>query len=412
MDYPYKDDKVWLMGFDNDLNFLFDPYGLKESRQSLTIEPYLYKSSPGIVSLYEYYVGPGYCSVLMLFNANGELIEEKDITASEDEHFSIISLKRKNHTNVFLFNSMGYVSIIDQNFNLTRWHRLPYRFRGRLKPIDVESDGTDEFIFKAPNQQQLIITKSDELKRPVYFDLLNQIHRFRFVYSIKRVKGKSPFLFIQNDKNWYILHFHGNKLFQLRFLFYLGVYTSILLVILFLNMLLKIRERKKQELFRKIASLQIKSINNQVDPHFTFNALNSISALVLKEDKTKANDYITKFSSLIRNSLMNSDKISLPLKEEVEFVNNYLEIQKMRFQGRLNYLINVDDEHLLRKEVPKLVIQTHVENAIKHGLRPKKQDGLVEINITNPNKYLQISIKDNGIGREAAKKYSKLSTGK
>ncbi len=154
--------------------------------------------------------------------------------------------------------------------------------------------------------------------------------------------------------------------------------------------------------------MQLKTLRNQLNPHFLFNALNSIRALIDLEPKT-AKVAITELSNLLRKSLVLGDKIFIHLEQELEIVHHYLELEKMRFEERLNYQIVVSDNSLFTENIPPFLIQNLVENAIKHGLSQSidggtilinidKMDGEILIEITNPG-HLKTD-KDTGIGIE------------
>ena len=170
---------------------------------------------------------------------------------------------------------------------------------------------------------------------------------------------------------------------------------------------------EKLESEKKIAELQLISIRNQIDPHFTFNAMNSIASVILKDDKEKAYSFFVKLSNLIRQVLTSGDKITRTLAEELVFVQNYLEIEKLRFRDSFQFTINIIQPVNLDQEVPKMVIHTYAENALKHGLLSKKEDaGVLVITIGEEGNKLHIEIEDNGIGREKAKEIGEKSTGK
>ena len=154
------------------------------------------------------------------------------------------------------------------------------------------------------------------------------------------------------------------------------------------------------------------AIKNQVDPHFTLNTLNTISSLYGKGENKEAYKYMTKLSRLMLLVLNESDQISSTLKAEVEMIKSYIELQLIRFRDIFTYTIDWDEERLGEREVPRMLIHTFTENAIKHGLRLKNKDGLLKIKITEKNKYLYIVIEDNGVGREAAAHDKSLSSGK
>ncbi|HNX86969.1 MAG TPA: histidine kinase [Bacteroidales bacterium] len=171
--------------------------------------------------------------------------------------------------------------------------------------------------------------------------------------------------------------------------------------------------REKLESEKKIAELQLLAIRNQIDPHFTFNAINSIASVIMKDEKEKAYSFFVKLSNLIRQVLTSGDKVTRTLAEEINFVQNYLEIEKLRFRDSFRYQINLVQPVNLSQEVPKMVIHTYAENALKHGLL-NKTDGPGELLITireNGNR-LHLEIEDNGIGREKAKELGEKSTGK
>ena len=100
--------------------------------------------------------------------------------------------------------------------------------------------------------------------------------------------------------------------------------------------------------------------------------------------------------------LNDAEKIYRSLAEEIEFVRTYLELEKLRFEDNFNYEFQISNEVDITVQVPKMVLQTHAENAVKHGLMLRETGGLLKINIQNENEYLVLTVEDNGIGREKA----------
>ena len=136
-----------------------------------------------------------------------------------------------------------------------------------------------------------------------------------------------------------------------------------------------------------------------------------IGSMVYKSDPDTVYDHFSKLAQLIRSTLKDSAKISRSLKEEIEFVKNYVEIQQARFKGKFKFQLEIDKHTNLHIEVPKMIIQTYVENAIKHGLVHKEGDGILLIGIKGCEQGLQIVISDNGIGRQKASSLNRQSTG-
>ncbi|MEM9886739.1 MAG: histidine kinase [Bacteroidota bacterium] len=173
----------------------------------------------------------------------------------------------------------------------------------------------------------------------------------------------------------------------------------------------KQREAELSQL--RATQLQMKALRAQMNPHFLFNALNSIQHYITSNEVTFAAKYLSKFAKLMRRSLEYSEQEIISLEEEVEFLENYMEINaKLRFGDRLDYKLYIDDE--LEEDiigVPTMIIQPYVENSIEHGLRPK-DNGLIEVRFElceeNEDMILCI-IEDNGVGRKRASELQQAS---
>ena len=175
------------------------------------------------------------------------------------------------------------------------------------------------------------------------------------------------------------------------------------------------RKRKKrmadEQAEKNIAKLQFKSLKGMIDPHFTFNAINSIASMVYSEKKEEAYGYFTKFSRLIRNVFEHAERTTRTLEDEMDFVTNYLDIEKMRFGDKFDYTVTTSPGLNMHMEIPKLLIQIYVENAIKHGLMAMESGGKLEVILGDQNKLLEIVIRDNGIGRKTIIKSNPVSQG-
>ncbi len=140
--------------------------------------------------------------------------------------------------------------------------------------------------------------------------------------------------------------------------------------------------------------MELNKIKSQLNPHFIFNSMNSIRALVEEEPK-KAKDSITRLSNILRSSLMLGKKEVIPLKEEIQLVQDYLLLEKTRFEERLTIDFSID-ENAYNWPVPPLMLQTLVENGIKHGISSLTQGGHIKINVKIENEKLNITIINSG----------------
>jgi hypothetical protein len=176
---------------------------------------------------------------------------------------------------------------------------------------------------------------------------------------------------------------------------------AVILFCLRLRILFIVRKNKKEhEREMKFVKSEYKALNALMNPHFIFNTLNNVQSLFNANDKLAANEYLRIFADLIRQNMHNVSKDVIPLQRELTLIMNYLMLEKLRFEDKLNYVINVD-EGIDTSEfmVPPLLIQPLVENAIKHGILPmKERGGTVAINVTERDNMLYIEVKDDGVG--------------
>ena len=162
---------------------------------------------------------------------------------------------------------------------------------------------------------------------------------------------------------------------------------------------------------QKIAETEMAALRAQMNPHFIFNCLNSIKLYTLENDSQTASEYLTIFSQLIRLVLENSRSEKVTLQKELETLRLYIELEAMRFKDKVKYQINVapeiDQQYI---DIPPLLLQPYVENAIWHGLMHKKNGGNIRVDVSLLTEHcLQIEITDDGIGRELAAEYKSKS---
>ena len=167
-------------------------------------------------------------------------------------------------------------------------------------------------------------------------------------------------------------------------------------------------ESQKDQIEEMNDILERKLLRAQMNPHFVFNALNAIQHFITISDKKSALNYLSKFSRLIRQTLEHSLVSWVSLSDEVRLLKNYIELEMLRFNHSFDYYIEIDEsldvEHV---EIPFLLIQPYVENAINHGLRPLTKSGHLLVKIEDHDNKIICLVEDNGIGRKASNKLTK-----
>lgn len=166
----------------------------------------------------------------------------------------------------------------------------------------------------------------------------------------------------------------------------------------------KARARELNEANKKIGELKLMALRSLMSPHFIFNVLNSIQFYIAKNDRLNAINYLSTFSKLIRNILTYSVDNKIKVSEEIEMLKNYVHLEMTRFENRFDFNIHVDPTLDTSIQMPSLLIQPYVENAILHGLYNKNEKGTLSITIRQKDQALIFEIEDDGIGREASMK--------
>ncbi len=182
----------------------------------------------------------------------------------------------------------------------------------------------------------------------------------------------------------------------------LGIYIAIIAISAsFLLYMRKLYEQRKEKVVyqNRMLEMEAKALSSQMNPHFIYNSLSTVQHLILIDEKQKAFDFLSDFSLLMRQMLNNSRKSQIPLEDEIDFLKRYIELEKFRFGNHFNYEFIIADDLVSQScSIPSMFIQPIVENAIKHGLAPKKESGLLIVSFSISNDILLCIVDDNGIG--------------
>lgn len=189
------------------------------------------------------------------------------------------------------------------------------------------------------------------------------------------------------------------------------LFVTTVIMAIFRFRLRQIRRKQAMEFEQQveISKSELKALRAQMNPHFVFNSLNSIQHYILNSKGEEAVKYLGKFARLIRTILNNSEKPTVTINEDMDAVKLYLELEKMRFDNKFSYSIsidpNIDPDY---DEIPPMLLQPYLENAILHGINPKEGTGHISITIEIRHQFIKCTVIDNGIGREKAKEMENL----
>jgi hypothetical protein len=406
---PFTDQSSWLMILDENLEFEFPPVEFPGMTNMLDVAAYQNKKFRGYVVSHN--TGSADTSVLkpriMLFSLKGEKINEllyEDMGMGPNPVMKV--LRSENGTRIFI---MGRELIeLDSELKVVNRVTSPFMQHYFTYVEDIDLDGVPEFLLYSGTEKKLVVY-SNRLRKMAETSL--DVAGYYVKFSHFRSANGNNKMYLNSPDSGYFIELTEKKLYYFGYLLYPGIYLLLVLFTETLNRITTARIQKRESLKQRLLTLQLQGIKTQLDPHFTFNALNSIASLIYLEDPHAAYDYLNKFTQLLRAMLNDAECIYRTLNEEINFVTTYLELEKMRFGDKLNYRIEIGKGVTGDERVPKLVMHTFAENAIKHGIMPGEKDGMLQISVIRDGEYLYISIEDNGVGREKSAGQSQ-STGK
>jgi len=409
----FNDSSSWVMVLNSRLQFVFPPVELPGRLGG--IFPVVFPSSKGnnrLTIIRNMPPGESNRYWLYMFDAEGRIVKTKQLLKVEPETragnpFVLFDNKVER---LMIPNRNGQIFCFDTMFNLVEKINLGQSI-SEMSLIDIDNDNQNEIILRNDELNRITVFRNN-FKDPVS---LNDIKlydyrrtRFSLIYGIPN----SPRLFIHSGDMEYTIVYGKTPMRFIKWIIYLSIYLSILLFTILVRKNQSIQLRKRYDTEKKITELQLKIVRNQMDPHFTLNAINTVVDAINKENKEEARENLVHFSKMFRSLVLSADKIKRTLGEEIEFTENYLALEKFRFGNRFNYKIVIDPEVDLSWDVPKMVIQSSVENAVKHGLLNKDAGGVILIHAARNDHKLSLEITDNGVGRSAASQREKSSTGK
>ena len=231
-------------------------------------------------------------------------------------------------------------------------------------------------------------------------------------YVFEPLKNQKILSISENSDNWFFLLEDGLSIFEKDKTIFETLYFRILAITLFLIIVSQfvfrgIKQFKTHvEWKTNLIRVEQHALLAQMNPHFIFNSLNSVQRYIMANDKESAHNYLQKFASMMRKVLENSSRPTITLSEEIATLELYLQLESLRFDNGFDFEIIVQDNDIWQFEIPTMLLQTFVENAVWHGLMNKESRGEIDLRFSKIDKKLILcEIEDNGIGRKKAAAY-------
>jgi hypothetical protein len=407
---PYHDRYSWVLLFGKQLELVWAPLALPGPGSFVQKWPVYHQGNAHILCMYQNKSSDTTDCVFYIYDAKGNLVNSKVWQNRLGKTINIIPADHSRNTYLIMSTGNQEVCRIDHELKIEYLAKLKAPFR-QILYIDEAYDGPVKFILGHDNFQEVyvadqyfrhfsntIMLNADFSRNTLHCDLISH-------------EPNSTILSMQAGNSLYMLEISLNPWYDFKYFLLLAIFLAVAALIFTGKKMQSLQDTRKRNLEERINRLQINAAATQLDPHFTFNAINSIGTVILESKNEEAYGHLLKFSKLMRISLENADKISYSLAEELQFVKHYLELEKIRYKDHLEYTIEIDSGIDQNISVPKMIIQIHAENAIKHGLRSKKEQGCLFIRILKQGRKISIIVEDNGIGRKAASAFNHSTEG-
>ena len=334
---------------------------------------------------------------LHLYDHHGRLVRSRELTFTGWGNRYLVAGEGDRRPVIYLLDAINQeIKEFDEHLNLIRVRETPpLRSRSTHNNHDLDNDGIPEMIFMGERRGTFVIFRKG-FKHPVTADFGETSY---MDYFCSLFRNGEDFFYVQYPDAGYIAEYEKNPFYYLKYPLWVAMWLLTSFFVLLIFRLQTYRAQRQYMTRRKINELQILSLKNQIDPHFTFNILNAIGSLYIKgADRSKAYNIFVKYSDLLRQAIKNSDQVSVSMEEEIRFIENYIELEQIRSDYSFQCNVHIDNDVDMQKKIPRMLIYSFVENSIKHGIRRLKQEGRLEISITRADHRFEVSIKDNGPG--------------
>ncbi len=408
----FTDTRAWIGAFDLEMNYLFPPIPMPAGYGYVYTSPATFSDSL-FFAIYSNRSSDTIPNRIFLLDYHGKILNEKMVFQDDPTLYSQ-RLEIIDNKNYLLINNIGQFELTAELDNLPQQKIKrqksynPY-FHLKSYPVDVNGNGTEELVYYHVNTSEIEIL-NEQYKQLAGFRLPFDRLRITNIYPYL-VNGKTDRLMVVTDSGYFFMKYTENPFYRTKYLVWLGIFFTAWGFTWLVQFFQRRRMEQKWETEKQLTELQFNTIRNQLNPHFIFNALSSVGYLIENGKKDEAYDYLSINSRLIRKVLEDAELTTRPLEEELTFVKDYLKVQEFRFGNRFKYETDIDADVNLKLAVPKMVLHTYVENAVKHAFKEMETGGRLKIEIYSLHNGVQLTVRDNGTWKEPSG-HSSESTGK
>jgi hypothetical protein len=393
----YTDNNAWITAFDLELNYLFPPIAMPTGHGSVEVSPATF-SDTLFFALFTNNSAEKNRSIIFLMDYQGNVISEQSFFR-DDPALYFQTLLMEDNKNYLYINNIGRFELTGQLDSLPQKKLKKQRdykphYPLRKWQVDADDDGIEDRIFYDINSSSFEITNGKSNTQST-IQLPFERLWVTFVYPYF-VNGRTERLMVATNSGYFFLDYAKNPYYWSKYLIWVAIFFAAYIIIFLIQYLQRRRLEAKWETEKQLTELQFNTIRNQLNPHFVFNALSSVGYLIETGKKEEAYDFLSVNTRLIRKVLDDAELTTRTLSAEINFVKDYLSVQEFRFKNRFQTIFITDENVNLQLAVPKMVLHTYVENAVKHGFKNINTGGILEIRIDALPKGVIFTVRDNG----------------
>jgi len=385
-----SDQYAWIMVFDKNMNFVFPPVKVGKYPSTTYTKPIKINNEIFFFTFYNH-SGIFDTSKIFITNKYGKIIKQRLVPEYVGK--SIFMYPDKKNT-IKILCSDGYIEIFNNKLQSVKKYYKKVSFNyGKYLNDDFTGDSISEFItYDIKANKYYFYDPASEYTEYLDFD-----NKFQQKVFSKYNDGKNNYIYCDRAGDSCYFLFKTNWLYKIRYLLPFAGIIGFLILYAGIKKIFNFYLNKRIARQNQIAKLQLLNVKNQLDSHFTFNIIDCIGNNFRKNDYETANKLFTHYSRLLQQSVQMSNEIAVPISKELEYIENYLALERARY----NYKFNFEIANKIKNDIkiPKYLLFTFVENAVKHGIAPiNEREGIIEVEAMQNNKQTTVIIKDNGIG--------------
>jgi two-component sensor histidine kinase len=399
----FGDQKAGIFIFDTDLQLIKPPLEFTDHRPYLNLFPVI-TTHDTLIAVVQFLMGSNSMDTLFLFDKN--LVRQASIELDSREFVDVAIFGTGGERRYYLGSRKGDFQFLDvEKISCEGMSTM-----GKILSSNYLDPGfARDYKFLQDSEHLYVVDRS--LSR--CSDLLELSHRINDIdqVSADNEGGLELALHLDSSQKSIMIQLTINPIYKARYAIYVLFTLLVYSVSYFVVWILRFLYLRRKMLEYRLQMVALQSVYNQMHPHFTFNVLSAVGSLIYSGSRDEAYQYLNDVSDMLRIVLNSGSHSEWSLQDELNFIDIYIKLENVRFSGKYIYTEDIDENVNRNSIIPKMIIQTFVENAIQHGLAHKEMNCLLNLIIRMEREKLTVLLTDNGIGRERSASISRKGTG-